>query len=185
MADIDLGRLKRNWGVASVLAIAIGVLLQWVDMRLIAATEAGILDLEFARTGEAAFVIIEAWKRAGVAGEAGFLLGLDYLYMPAYGFALYFGGVAAREAFARTPGVLRTLFSILAAAPLLAAGLDVVENAGEVHMLFIGPEPEVQPVLWWFTVAKFALVTVGGLGALAGLAGLFMGRLRSPRPHAA
>lgn len=176
---MDLKTVKARWGWATLLTLIVGAALGYMDGRVKAASGYGILDLEFVNTAEAVATITGAWQAAGVADEMGFLLGLDYLYMVSYGFALFYGSLAAREAFAKSPGPLRSILTVLAFAPLAGAALDVIENAGEARFLFVGVQPDIAYAIWCVTLVKFAGVLIGLALALAGVAGLLMGRLKT------
>jgi len=176
---IETAKLKARWAWTSVLAITVGLLLAAVDARIKAASGYGILELEFVNTAAQVNAMTAAWANAGVEGEMGFLMGLDYLYMPAYGFSLFYGALACREAFAKTPGRARGLLTVAAFAPLAGAGFDVFENAFEARMLFSGATDQIAALTYAITMAKFVLIVVGLVLALAGLTGLFMGRLKT------
>ena len=174
---MDIARLKARWGWTTLLTFAVLAVLAYVDGVVKAASGYGILDLEFVSTAAAVEAILGRWKEAGVLAQVGFIVGFDYLYMPAYGFSLFYGALAAREAFARGPGARRVL-TILAFAPLAGAGFDVVENALEARMLFSGATDQLAGLAYAVTMVKFALIAVGLVLALAGLAGLLTGRLK-------
>lgn len=169
---MDIKRLKARWGWATLLTLVSAAVLGWIDARVKAASGVGIIDLEFARTSADADAIIGAWRAAGVDDEMSFLMGFDYVFMASYGFALFYGALAAREAFA--PGA--RLLTMLAFAPLAAAALDVVENALEARMMFVAAD--VTAIAYPVTMVKFAGVFIGLALTLAGIAGLVMGRLK-------
>lgn len=175
---MDIKTLKARWGWTTLFTFVVAGALGYIDARVKAASGSGVLDLEFVGTAAQVDAITGAWQAAGVADEMGFLMGLDYLYMPLYGFSLFYGALAAREAFFRT-GTLRRIVTVLAFAPLLAAGLDVFENYFEARMLFEGATDALAKAAYGFTLAKFAGVLVGLVLALAGVAGLAMGRLKT------
>ena len=134
---IDNTRLRARWGWTTVLALTVMAVLGGLDAQIKAASGYGILDLEFTSAASGVNAIMSAWEQAGMLAQMGFLMGLDYLYMPAYGFSLFYGSLAAREAFAKD-GAARRILTVLAFAPLLGAGFDVIENALEAKMLFTG-----------------------------------------------
>ena len=134
---IDNTRLRARWGWTTVLALTVMAVLGGLDAQIKAASGYGILDLEFTSAASGVNAIMSAWDQAGMLAQMGFLMGLDYLYMPAYGFSLFYGSLAAREAFAKD-GAARRILTVLAFAPLLGAGFDVIENALEAKMLFTG-----------------------------------------------
>jgi hypothetical protein len=57
------------------------------------------------------------------------------LFIPLCGAALFYSGVIIVEAFAPSAGRLRRILAMAAFAPVMAAGLDVIENALHVTML--------------------------------------------------
>lgn len=177
---IDTTHLRARWGWTTVVTFIVLAVLGGLDAQIKAASGYGILDLEFVKTAEQVTVITSAWAEAGMLAQIGFLMGLDYLYMAAYGFALFYGALAAREAFAANPGTRRRVLTVLAFAPLAGAGLDVVENALEAQMLFHGATDQLAGAAYSVTQIKFALIAVGLALALAGLAGLLTGRLKRP-----
>ena len=125
-----------------------------------------------------AFLAIGVGYLVGQISIFGFSLGVDYLYMLLYAFALFYGAVAAREAFAREPGGLRRFLTLAACAGPVAALIDVVENAIHAGMLFGTMGPDAVSLSYPITLGKWALVVVALLLALAGLVGLLTGRLK-------
>ncbi len=175
---MDIKALKARWGWTTLLTFVVMAVLGYVDARVKAASGVGVLDLEFSKTAAEVEAILGAWRAAGVDDEMAFLLGLDFLYMPAYGFALFYGTLAAREAFAPS-GTLRRILTAAAFAPLIGAGLDVFENASEARMLFVGVDPTLVCATYYVTLVKFAAIFVGLAAALLGVAGLAVGRLKT------
>ena len=174
---IDNTRLRARWGWTTVLALTVMAVLGGLDAQITAASGYGILDLEFTSAASGVNAIMSAWEQAGMLAQMGFLMGLDYLYMPAYGFSLFYGSLAAREAFAKD-GAARRILTVLAFAPLLGAGFDVIENALEAKMLFTGATDPMASLAYASTLVKFALIAIGLALSVAGLAGLLTGRLK-------
>ncbi len=175
---IELNKLKARWAWTSVLAITVMMVLWALDTRIKAASGYGIMQLEFVNTAERVNAMTAAWANNGVEGEMGFLMGFDYVYMASYGFALFYGSLAFREAFAKAAGRWRSLLGVLAFAPLAGAGFDFFENAFEARMMFSGATDQIAGITYAITMAKFALIDVGLLLSLGALVGLFMGRLK-------
>jgi hypothetical protein len=175
---MDLKTLKFRWVWTSVGALIMIGVLGWVGAPLDAAGY-GILDLEFARNAADVSTIVGAWSSAAVLGAAGWLLVLDYIFMPLYGLALFHGTRAARESFAPLPGRLYRILTVAAALPLVAAGLDAIENLLEARMIFGGLTPDISGLAFAISVTKFILIAVGLAGSIAGIAGWLKGRLRS------
>lgn len=178
--NIDTAKLRARWGWTTLVTFIVMAVVLGLDAQIKAASGYGILDLEMVKTAEQVSVITAAWARAEMLPQIGFFMGFDYLYMPAYGFSVFYGALAAREAFAAGPGTLRRLLTVLAFAPLAGASFDVVENALEAQMLFHGATDQLACLAYSATVAKFALIAVGLALTLTGLAGLLTGRLKRP-----
>lgn len=174
---IDNASLRRRWAATTLLTLVVMAVLGGLDAQIKAASGYGVLDLEFTRSAAGVNAIMAAWAHAGMMAQIGFLLGFDYVYMPCYGFSLFYGALAAREAFARSAGAGR-IITTLAFAPLLGAAFDVVENALEAKMLFTGATEQLASLAYTVTLVKFALIAIGLVLALAGLVGLLTGRLK-------
>ena len=175
---IDIARLRAKWGWSTLFSILPFAVMGWLDGAAKAAAGFGVLDLQFAGTEAKTRQVLDAWSAAGVGPQIGFSLGVDYLYMLLYAFALFYGAVAAREAFAREPGGLRRFLTLAACAGPVAALIDVVENAIHAGMLFGTMGPDAVSLSYPITLGKWALVVVALLLALAGLVGLLTGRLK-------
>ena len=143
-----------------------------LDTRLKAPTGYGTVDLQKVATADGFARIANAWIARPDAALAGFNLGFDYLFMPLYGFAFYYGALAARDAFAKA-GVLAPLVHAAAAVPLAGAIFDAVENALETVMLMNGPTDSVAAIAFTATNAKMICFYVGLGLSLLGVAGLF------------
>ena len=174
---IDNASLRRRWLWTTVLTFVVMAVLGGLDAQIKAASGYGILDLEFTSTAGGVNAIMSAWAQAGMLAQMGFLMGFDYVYMPAYGFSLFYGALAARAAFAKSDQA-RRIVTLLAFAPLLGAGFDVIENALEAKMLFTGATERLAGLTYAVTLVKFALIAIGLALALAGLVGLVTGRLK-------
>lgn len=175
---MDLKTLKLRWAWTSAGALVMIGLLGWVGAPLDAA-KYNILCLEFAPTAADVRRVVGAWSGAGALGAAGWLLALDYLFMPLYGFALFYGTRAARESFAPKGSRFHGILTAAAVLPLVAAGLDAVENLLEARMIFGGLAPDISGVAFAVSVIKTILIVVGLAGSVAGIAGWRMGRLRA------
>ncbi len=107
--QIPVRSLNRRWAWTSLCAIGAFAVLAILDTRLKSATGFGTADLQRATTVDDVNLILVAWSTSRSAILAGFNLGFDYLFMPLWGFALFYGGLAARERFAPEPGTVRRL----------------------------------------------------------------------------
>lgn len=175
---MDLKTLKRRWAWTSAGAFVMICLLLWVGAPLDAA-HYNILCLEFAPTAADVSRVVAAWSDAGALSAAGWLLALDYIFMPLYGFALFYGTRAARESFASVGSGVYGILTFAAFLPLVAAGLDAIENLLEARMIFGGFAPDISGVAFAVSVIKTILIVVGLAGSVAGIAGWRMGRLRA------
>lgn len=141
----------------------------------------GIVSFELAGNVGQAIVITEEWKRSSlllssVAGQANpdivnipytfaaFGLGLDYLFMPAYAFALAFGTLLAAG---RHTGWMRSLGAVAGYGAFAAAISDAVENYALFQVLagrVFSPYPEIA---FYCASVKFGLLIFGLVYALA------------------
>ncbi|HEY4124369.1 MAG TPA: hypothetical protein VGM36_07120, partial [Rhizomicrobium sp.] len=106
----------------------------------------------------------------------GFNLGFDYLFMPLWGFALFYGALAARERFAPTPGAFRRAMLFLCAIPLAGMLLDATENAIELYWVLEGATDRSALIGNTVTNAKWLCIAIGLLLSLSALAGRFIPR---------
>ncbi len=157
------------WAALLALTIALTTVLQAVDAPLKTSTAPqGIVSYEFAGTTAAAQGILDSWDVDGRV-HAGFSLGLDYLYMPAYALTI---GLACTWA-ARVLGSRRrwvgSLGRVLAFGLGLAALLDATENYALTTMLFSAAADPWPAVARWCATGKFALIIAGLVYVVAGL----------------
>lgn len=156
------------WPALLALTMALTIVLQAVNVPLkTPAAPQGIVSYEFAGTTAAAQGILDSWDVDGRV-HAGFSLGLDYLYMPAYALTI---GLACAWA-ARVLGSRRrwvgSLGRVLAFGLGLAALLDATENYALTTMLFNAASDPWPAVARWCATGKFALIIAGLVYALAG-----------------
>jgi len=161
-----------RWAWTSLAAIAVFAVLAALDMRLKAHTGYGSVDLQKVTTARDFARVTGAWIARPDAALAGFDLGFDYLFMPLYGFAFYYGALLARDAFAAS-GFLRRTVTLIAAVPLAGAILDAGENALETYMVVTAPTDSLAVLAHAFTQGKFICFYVGFAFWLLGIAGLF------------
>ena len=167
-----MNALNFRWAWTTAAAIAVFAVLAYVDLKLKAETGHGTIDLQQVSTGAGVRGITIAWLTRRAAGMAGFNLGFDYLFMPLYGFAFYYGTLAARRAFAPKPGGLHRITTLLAAVPLAGAIFDCAENTLET-MMFVGTATDqLASISYAFTNAKMICFWVGAVMSLVGLIGL-------------
>lgn len=142
----------------------------------------GIVSFELARSPLQAQAITDEWKRSSlslsaVAGQAdpnivnvpymfaAFGLGIDYLFMPVYAFALAFGTLLAAN---RHGGWFKSLGAAAGYGAFAAVLFDAVENYALFQILLnrvYSPYPEIA---YYCASLKFALLIFGLLYALAG-----------------
>jgi len=139
------------------------------------ASPAGIVSFEFAGSLDAAQGMIESWGETGRI-YAGLNLGLDYLFLIAYPFAIGLACViVSRRLRVRGTGFLNAGI-VLAWAQGAAGLLDALENYSLIRAL-LGTQIEAWPTIARLAATgKFALVA---LGLLFVLAALVVGRARA------
>lgn len=124
----------------------------------------GIVSFEFSGTAGQAQSYIASWDETTKL-YAALGLGFDYLFLVAYASCLSLGCVLAASRFA-SPAVGYGL-----AWGQLAAGLfDAIENAGLIALLFGSTSNNWAAVVWWCAIFKFALVGMGIIFILVGVA---------------
>jgi hypothetical protein len=142
----------------------------------------GIVSFEFAGNVQNAHAITVSWRQmslllSSVAGQsnpdivnvpfvfAAFGLGLDYLFMPIYSFALGFGTLYAMG---RHAGWFRSLGAVAGYGAFAAALFDAAENYALFQILLnkiYSPYPEIA---YYCASLKFLLLTFGLLYILSG-----------------
>jgi hypothetical protein len=128
------------------------------------AAPAGIVSFELARTPASAQAMMDSWE-ARARLFAAFGLGFDYLFMPAYAFAIALGALLAAG---RHPGMFAKLGAWIGWGAFAAALFDAVENIGLWNSL-LGPVGATWPLVsYWCAAAKFGLILLGILYGLAG-----------------
>jgi hypothetical protein len=172
---ISRSTLTRNWLWSTLAAIAVGAVLGGLDARLKLLTGAGTGDLQGFATAAQFEAAFHAWGVHAYLARAGFNLGIDYLFMPLYAVAFFYSGILTMEAFAPRPGLLRRLLTLAAMAPVAAAGLDAVENALELGMLWGRPTDQLAGIAHTVSTAKWVGMTIG----FALLAGAVLARVQA------
>ncbi len=163
--------LNAYWAWTSAAAVLMLIVMIILDGVLKARTGFATADLQFVSTGYGLRVIIDHWLSQPNAALAGFLLGLDYLFMPLYGAALFFGSLAALDRFAPARGSVRALLTRLTLFPIGAALCDAIENALSLSMLNQSPSNLLASFALEATAAKWLGIAVGLLLTLAALIG--------------
>jgi hypothetical protein len=156
------------WLVLLTLTMALTIVLQAVNVPLkTPAAPQGIVSYEFAGTTTAAQGILDSWD-AGAKVHAGFSLGLDYLYMPAYALTIGLACAWAARALGSRKRWVGSLGRVLAFGLGLATLLDATENYALTTMLFSAAADPWPAVARWCATGKFALIAAGLVYALAG-----------------
>lgn len=176
--QIPVRSLNRRWAWTSICAIGAFAVLAILDTVLKRSTGYGTADLQRATTIDDVNLILAAWSTSRQAILAGFNLGFDYLFMPLWGFALFYGALAARERFAPNPGTARRILMFLAVVPLAGMLLDGVENATELGWIMKGVTEKTVMIGSTATDAKWLCVAIGLLLSLVGLIGKFIPKNR-------
>jgi hypothetical protein len=166
--------LNARWAWTSAAAFAALAVLSLTDTVLRAKSGYGAVDLQNVPTAWGVRWIMDHWTSPPDSALAGFGLGFDYLFMPLYAAALFFGAIAARERFAPKPGWLRRIMALLAMAPVAGALFDACENALQMIMLTNGPNQVLAALAAEATTAKFAGIAVGLALTLAAVVGMFV-----------
>jgi hypothetical protein len=168
--------LNARWAWTTGAAFAVLAALNLIEGALKARTGYGTLDLQGVGSGWGIRVIMDHWASPPDSVLAGFALGLDFLFMPLYAAALFFGAIAALDRFALRPGQRRRLMVLLAFAPVCGAICDVLENTLELVMLTGGPTDALARLALEATAAKYVGVAIGVVLSVAGLVGRYVKR---------
>ena len=157
-ARLPLSAHRRAFGVALLATAIVFVGMNTVNAPLkTSAAPAGVVSWELARTLERSLEMLASWDETARL-HAALGLGLDYLFMVAYGLALALGcSLVARGQHGR----LRQLGVLLAWGALLAALLDAVENYALARLLFGSERAQWASLAFWCAAPKFALVAAG------------------------
>lgn len=180
---VSTGYRKRLFFTFLFLTIGLFAIFRILDQPLrTSAAPNGIVSFELAGSPSKAQAITEEWKRSSqllsaVAGQAdpeivnipyafaAFGLGIDYLFMPVYAFALAFGSLLAAG---RHGGWFKSLGAVAGYGALAAALFDAVENFALFQILLgrvFSPYPEIA---FYCASLKFGLLILGLMYALTG-----------------
>lgn len=124
----------------------------------------GIVSFELAGTPQNAAHIVLTWSERAILNAA-FGLGIDYLFMPVYAFALGFGTLLAAG---RHGGWLRSLGAVAGYGAFAAALFDAVENYA-LFQVILGAFDSSYPMIAAVSAAvKFGLLAFGLLVVIIG-----------------
>ncbi len=160
--------LRRLFLLSLPLTLAVGAALVIFDAPLrTGACPNGIVSFELAGSADDAAAIMESWDpRARI--YAGLGLGIDYLYLLAYGTSLGLGCLLLGESLGRKRAGATRLGRWLAYGMVGAASFDAIENYALIRVL-LGSTGELWPrVAWGFAVPKFGLVILAFLFLIGG-----------------
>jgi hypothetical protein len=166
---------RRAFWAATALTLAVGAALAaFAGPLATPAAPRGIVSFELAGSLAASDRILASWdERARLA--AGFVQGLDYLYLFAYAAAIGLGCALAADAVRPRAPRAAALGDALAWGLLAAAALDAIENTALVALLLGARDAWLAPLAAACAIPKFALVAVGLLyAAAAGSAGAWL-----------
>ena len=142
----------------------------------------GIVSFELAGSVEQARAITDEWKSfslllSSVAGQsnpdvvnipyafAAFGLGIDYLFMPVYAFALAFGTLLAVH---KHSGWLKSLGAVAGYGAFAAALFDAIENYALFQILLYRIHSPYPELAYYCASIKFGLLIFGIVFALVG-----------------
>jgi hypothetical protein len=165
---------KRIFLTLLVLTLSLFAVFRVLDQPLrTPAAPNGIVSFELAGRPEKAFQILVSWVASDSQQPeisrirpylfAAFGLGLDYLFMPIYAFALAFGTLLAAG---RHAGWVKSLGAVAGWGAFAAAGFDAVENFALWHVLLFAYDSPYPLIAAICAATKFALLIFGLLYAL-------------------
>jgi hypothetical protein len=178
------GRRTALW-LSGLATAALLVVLTVLDFELRDTGGPGIVGYELAGSEERVSEILAEWGPDG-RDTARTSLRLDFAYLLAYAVFLTLAVSAIRDS-ARRRGWRRfaAAGSVLVAFPVLAAGLDAIEDVA-LLLALDGNGGDASPLVAAVCAAvKFGLATTAVVFVVAGLARLGWSRSRGPSPEAA
>ena len=127
----------------------------------------GIVSFELAKTLNQSEYIIQSWEAVDVMIFAALSLGIDYLFMVAYGSFFALSVLLLAE---KLPsGFLKKTAIFMAFLILLAALLDGIENFGLIQLLINTPTQSMVSLAFYCASLKFGLLGIGVVYLLAGI----------------
>jgi hypothetical protein len=139
----------------------------------------GVVSFELAGSVENMHRILNSWD-TNTQLRAAFGLGLDYVFMPVYAFAIAFGCGIAFRALQRNRWPLAKYGNLLAWGVILAALLDVIENIALTKVIFgavVSPWPEIAR---WCAIPKLGLIFIGIVYLVYGVVVTLVERISPP-----
>lgn len=153
---------QQKWVFAFSSLLAVGLMVSLTILGRPLQTEfapVGIVSFEFAGTMAQVHAILDSWE-ATAKVYAGLNLGLDYLFLLAYGSAIGLGCGLLGQRWAAKNRFWATLGTFLAWGMLVAALLDGVENAALIYLLLGGVSAGVPAIAQGCATVKFLLIIV-------------------------
>lgn len=159
---------KTLFWIALVLTVLLFGAINRIDESLKIDDQAnGIVSFELAKTLNQSEYILHSWKTADVQLYAALSLGIDYLFMVAYG---SFFALAVLLLAAKLPsGFLKKAAKTMVLLILLAVVLDGIENFGLIQLLIDIPTQSMVSLAFYCASFKFGLLGIGVVYLLAGL----------------
>jgi hypothetical protein len=156
---------RRTIRILGLAQVALLLPLLEMERRMRKAGGPGIVAFELAGTPERASKIMGKWGDEGQAAARVSLL-LDYPFLVTYSGLQYIGCAAALE---ELGGPLASAGRVIAKAQIAAGAFDAVENTALLGIVG-GRQGRLPAVARAAALAKFALLTVGGLFRALGIA---------------
>jgi hypothetical protein len=172
--------LEKRWLYTTLAATLVFGVLWFLDFQLKQLSGYGTFDLQGFVSGAEFETAFHSWGVHAWLARAGFNLGLDYLFMPLYALAFFYSGIIVCDAFAPRPGPVRRILALAAIAPVVAAGLDAVENALQMQLMIGGPTDALAQIAFTVSTAKMAGIYIG----LLLLAGAVFARVQERKKRA-
>ena len=162
---------KTLFWIALILTLATFAMINQIDKHLkndVVST--GIVSLQFAQSLDNSLAIINSWD-TNAKIYAALSLGIDYLYLVAYGSFL---ALSVLLLAAKLPaGFLKKAAKIIVLTIVLAAILDGIENYASIRLLSGNRTQSMVSLVYYCASVKFALLGLGAIYLLTGLIVLF------------
>jgi len=158
---------KTLFWIALILALATFAMINQIDKHLkndVVST--GIVSLQFAKSLDNSLEIINSWD-TNAKVYAAVSLGIDYLYLVAYGSFLVLSVLLLAAKL--PPGFLKKAARIIVLIIVLAAILDGIENYASIRLLSGTRTQSMVSVVFYSACIKFSLLAVGVIYLLTGL----------------
>lgn len=159
---------RRVFLPALLLTLCLMVIMQLVTRPLSnSIAPMGIVSYELAGSISQSQEILDSWDQVAKI-KAGFSLGIDYLFMLAYGITIGLACIWAGEVLGQRGWPLARMAVMLAWGVALAAALDAVENLSLATMLFSAPRGFWPQIAALCATVKFSLIGLALLFAAYG-----------------